>query len=144
LTDEVRVVDPVTGGEKGQKLAQLGAVDPLALLEVAKVAGFGADKYERYNFLRGYNWSLSFDAMQRHALAYWSGEDTDPESGVSHMAHVAWHALAMIAFAQRQVGTDDRPKAQPARDDDLCRRCGWPRRSPRHGSDRLDQHGFAA
>jgi hypothetical protein len=112
LTDEVRVVDPVTGGEKGQKLAQLGAVDPLALLEVAKVAGFGADKYERYNFLRGYNWSLSFDAMQRHALAYWSGEDTDPESGVSHMAHVAWHALAMIAFAQRQVGTEaDRPKA---------------------------------
>jgi hypothetical protein len=109
MTDEVRYIDLNTGGMKGIKQAQLGAIDPSALLEVAKVAGFGAEKYDRYNFLRGYPWSLSFDAMQRHALAYWGGEDLDPESGISHMAHVAWHALAMIAFAQRGVGTDDRP-----------------------------------
>lgn len=105
---EVRVTSE-TGGQKGKKLAQVGALDPQALLEVARVAGFGADKYERYNFLRGYEWSLSFDALCRHLFAWWSGEDKDPESSLSHMAHVGWHALALIAFEQRQVGTDNRP-----------------------------------
>ena len=107
---EVRVTDPNTGGMKGQKLAQLGALDPLALLAVAEVAGFGSAKYERMNFLKGYDWSLSFDAGQRHRLAFWSGEDRDGESGLYHLAHAAWHDLAELAFLIRGLGTDDRPK----------------------------------
>lgn len=109
MTDEEVRVTSETGGQKGRKAAQLGAIDPAALLELAKVAGYGTAKYERYNFLRGYLWSLSFDAMMRHALAFWGGEDNDPESGLPHMAHVGWHAMAMVAFGQRKVGTDDRP-----------------------------------
>ena len=105
---EVRVTSE-TGGQKGKKQAQVGALDPQALLEVARVAGFGTDKYERYNFLKGYDWSLSFDALCRHLFAWWSGEDNDPESGLSHMGHVGWHALALLAFSQRNVGTDNRP-----------------------------------
>lgn len=105
---EVRITDPNTGGQKGQKQAQLGAIDPLSLLRVAEVAGFGAAKYERMNFVRGYRWSLSYDALQRHMLAFWSGEDTDPESGLPHLAHAAWHALALLTFLERKRGTDDR------------------------------------
>lgn len=105
---EVRIVDAKTGGAKGQKLAQLGAVDPLALLAVAEVAGFGASKYDRMNFVRGYAWSLSYDAMQRHLHLFWSGQETDDESGLSHLAHAAWHALALITFGERGLGTDDR------------------------------------
>lgn len=107
LEEEIRTVS-TTGGEKGQKLAQLGAIDAGALLTVAKVAGFGAQKYARYNFMRGYDWSLSWDACQRHLLAFWNGEDDDPESGLSHLGHAAWHCLAMLAFKQRELGTDDR------------------------------------
>lgn len=106
--DEVRIVDPVTGGAKGSKLAQLGALDPYALMDVAKVAGFGSTKYERYNFAKGYRWSLSFDAMQRHLLAFWGGEDMDPESNLPHLAHGSWHGLALLTFASRKLGTDDR------------------------------------
>lgn len=106
---EVRVIDPDTGGAKGSKRAQLGAVDPASLLVLAEVAGMGSNKYERYNFLRGYRWSLSFDAMMRHALQFWTGEDTDAESGLPHMAHAAWHGLALVSFLARQLGTDDRP-----------------------------------
>lgn len=108
LNAEHRVVDPETGGEKGQKIAQLGALDPAALLDVARVAGFGGEKYERYNFAKGYAWSLSFDAMQRHLLAFWGGEDTDPESGEPHAAHAAWHCLALLTFLRFSRGTDDR------------------------------------
>lgn len=106
--EEVRVTDPKTGGQKGQKLAQLGALDPVSLLEVARVAGMGAQKYERYNFLRGYDWSLSFDALQRHLLQFWSGEDYDGESGRLHVAHAGWHCMTLASFILRGLGTDDR------------------------------------
>lgn len=106
--EEVRVVDPRTGGEKGQKLAQLGAMDPAALLKLAAVAGFGGQKYARYNFAKGYAWSLSFDAMARHMLAFWNGENLDPESGLPHVLHAAWHGLTLACFLERGLGTDDR------------------------------------
>lgn len=111
---EVILTDPTTGGMKGTKLAQLGALSPQALLEVAKVAGFGGRKYKRYNFLKGYSWSLSFDAAQRHLLAFWSREDQDEESGLLHVAHAAWHCLALVAFRLLGLGTDDRPPSGPA------------------------------
>ena len=78
-------------------------------LRVAEVAGFGGAKYDRYNFPKGYRWSLSFDALQRHLLAYWGGQDNDEESGLPHLAHAAWHCLALTAFMDRELGTDDRP-----------------------------------
>lgn len=109
MDEEVRITSE-TGGQKGQKLAQLGAICPRALNELAKVAGYGGIKYDRFNFLKGYDWSLSYDALQRHLNAFWSGEDTDEESGLYHLAHAAWHCLALLAFSIRQLGTDDRPK----------------------------------
>lgn len=104
---EVRVTSE-TGGAKGQKQARLGSLDPKALLAVAMVAGFGELKYSRLNYLNGYDWSLSFDALIRHLLAFWSGEDNDPESGLPHLAHAAWHCLCLLAFMQHGLGTDDR------------------------------------
>lgn len=108
VDEEVRVIDPKTGGEKGRKLAQLGALDPQAIMRVAEVAGFGAEKYARYNFAKGYDWSLSYDALQRHLHAFWGGEDVDRESLLPHLAHAAWHCLALLTFLQRGRGTDDR------------------------------------
>ena len=112
MTDEVRVTSE-TGGQKGQKGARLGGADPLALMELARVYGYGEQKYERFNYLKGYPFSLSIDALYRHFLAFQSGEDRDPESGLLHTAHMAWHALALTAFIQRQIGTDDRPMVDP-------------------------------
>lgn len=105
---ETRVVSS-TGGAKGKKLAQLGAVDPRALMFVAEVAGFGGNKYSRYNFMKGYDWSLSYDALQRHLNAFWAGDNVDEESGLPHVAHAAWHCLALLSFLDRGLGTDDRP-----------------------------------
>lgn len=108
LGPEVRVKDPKTGGEKGSKLAQLGAIEPTALMEVAKVAGYGGQKYDRYNYLKGYKWSLSYDAMQRHLHLFWGGEDKDGESGLYHLAHAAWHCLALLSYSIFGLGEDDR------------------------------------
>lgn len=114
MSDEVRVKDPVTGGEKGSKLARYDLIpaEPLRLL--AEHYGRGAQKYEDRNWERGYRWSLSFAALNRHLWAFWNGEDVDPETGSLHMTAVAWHAFALLEYAQRHLGTDDRPHAGEA------------------------------
>lgn len=104
---EVRVTS-ATGGEKGQKDAQASTLDAKALLVLAEVSGFGAKKYAAHNYLKGYDWGLSLDALHRHLWAFQSGEDLDEESGLPHMAHAAWHALALVSFQIRGLGTDSR------------------------------------
>lgn len=97
-----------TGGQKGRKPARMDLVPPGPLLELSKVYGFGATKYDDHNYIKGYDWSLSYGAMQRHLMAWSSGEDLDPESGRMHLAHAAWHCFCLMVFAQEGLGTDDR------------------------------------
>lgn len=109
---EQRITDPVTGGQKGTKITQLGSIDPLAIIELSRVAGYGANKYAQFNYLKGMDWSLMFNAAQRHALLFWNGEDVDPESGLSHAAHAAWMFLALVSHSLRGLGTDTRFRQQ--------------------------------
>ena len=103
-----RMTTSETGGNKAEKDLQLGALDPRALMEVARVAGVGAKKYARYNFAKGYAWSLSYDACQRHLHAFWDNVDRDKATGLYHTAQAAWHCLTLLTFQIRGLGTDDR------------------------------------
>jgi hypothetical protein len=94
---ETRIVS-ATGGEKGSKPAQFDQIPTVAMIELAKTYGFGASKYSAHNFRKGYDYSLSFSAMQRHAWAWQGGQDLDEESGLNHLAHVAWHCFNLIAM----------------------------------------------
>lgn len=97
-------------GRKDRKDVELSWIYPPALEELGRVAYHGAEKYgDGYNYLGGFDWSLSYNAAQRHLMKFWAGDDTDTESGYSHLAHAAWHCLALLAFVQRDVGDDDRP-----------------------------------
>lgn len=107
--EEKRATDYATGGQKGVKLTQVGALDPVALIELGRVAGMGANKYSAFNYLQGFDWAHAYNAMQRHANLFWSGEDRDAESGLPHIAHAAWMALALLSFYLRGIGTDSRP-----------------------------------
>lgn len=121
--EEKRVVDPTTGGAKGSKLARFSLIPWSILREVAEHFGRGARKYADRNWERGYAWHLSYDAMMRHAEAFWNREDIDPdpelidEDGVSRTRHiiaVVWHALVLAWFSRYNVGTDDRPQLPDA------------------------------
>lgn len=107
MDDEVRVTS-ATGGEKGQKLARFDLLPVEALTEVARLYGRGARKYADRNWELGYDWSLSFAALQRHAWAFWGGESIDPENESHHLASVVFHALALMEFERRGVGDDTR------------------------------------
>jgi hypothetical protein len=106
---EVRVVDPDTNAAKGQKLERYDLIPINPLSEVARHFGIGAEKYEVRNWERGYQWSLSYAAMQRHANQFWGGESYDPESGTHHLAAVVFHALALMEYEQTNQDKDDRP-----------------------------------
>lgn len=100
-----------TGGEKGTKLERFDLIPVGALSTVAHLYGKGAAKYSENNWRKGYEWSKSYSALQRHANAFWNGEDLDPEMQLPHMASVIFHALALITFMQEQPGFDDRFKS---------------------------------
>lgn len=104
---EVRVKDPKTGGEKGQKLARFSLIPSEFLWALAEHYGIGAHKYDDRNWERGYKWSLSLDASQRHLNQWILGEDGDPETGTSHLICAIWHLIALYIFHKRGLGTDD-------------------------------------
>ena len=105
---EVRVTSS-TGGEKGQKLARYDLLPAGPLRAVAELYGKGSEKYADRNWELGYDWSLSFAALNRHLWLFWQGEDIDPETGLPHLAAVAWHALALMEFSVKHPEFDDRP-----------------------------------
>lgn len=115
---EVRVTDPRTGGQKGAKPERFSMLPPKALGTVARVYGYGAEKYERDNWRKGYAWSLSYDALHRHLAAFWSGEDIDPESGLPHLAHAAFHVLTLLTFSEEFPEGDDRYRRPEPEDED--------------------------
>lgn len=113
IAKEVRVQSE-TGGSKGKKLARFDLVPPRALWELAETYGRGAEKYgDDYNWMKGYEWSLSFAAMMRHATAFWAGQSRDPIEGGHHLAAVAWHAFTMMEWEFLGLGKDDRPHDPP-------------------------------
>ena len=107
---EIRITDPKTGGQKGQKDERFDLMPFDALEEVARVYGTGAKKYADDNWLKGYSWRLSAGALLRHVGRFMLGEDYDRESGHLHLAHAAWHCMTLITFKMRALGTDDRAK----------------------------------
>lgn len=83
-----------------------------ALIEVAKVAEFGAQKYGVDNYRKGLNWSTYVGSLLRHTFQWYTGEEIDHESGLHHLAHAAWNALAALDALMYGHGTDDRFEAR--------------------------------
>lgn len=77
---------------------------PLDVVEkLVEIYEFGANKYGENNWRtieNGYKRCRA--ALFRHLTAYDKGEQVDPESGKSHLAHAAWNALSMVYFAERE------------------------------------------
>lgn len=106
-SSEVRMVSS-TGAEKGSKIERYDLIpaEPLRLL--AQHFGQGAKKYADRNWEAGYDWSLSFAALMRHAWAFWGGEDIDAETGTPHIVAAAWHCFALAEYKNTHPEFDNR------------------------------------
>ena len=87
--------------------ASLSLLDPKAMVEIARVMSVGASKYGRHNWRKGIAQSRLIDALLRHVFAYMGGEDLDPETGLSHIAHAAANCMMLLGL-EGVDGLDDR------------------------------------
>lgn len=78
---------------------------PRALLQVARVATYGANKYTRDGWLSVPDGPRRYtDAMYRHLNAEARGEVHDADTSLEHAAHAAWNALARLELLLRGQG----------------------------------------
>jgi hypothetical protein len=89
---------------------------PLSTVSSPFIAGVGlammegALKYGRHNYRTvGVRSSVYYDALMRHMMAWWEGQDIDPDSGLSHLLKAA--ACLAVVFDSMHRGNlnDDRP-----------------------------------
>jgi len=108
--DESDTVVHVTGEGKKYDAGKppVSLIPREAIEAMARVLAFGAQKYGRWNWRQGMAWSRVIDACLRHLIAYADGEDCDPETGESHMAHVLACAAFLVTYRARGIGSDDR------------------------------------
>ena len=96
------------GRKDDQEKIRLDLMPPELLTAVGSVLTFGAKKYSDRNWEKGMKWGRVYAALQRHLLAWHSGEEKDPESGMSHLWHAGCCVAFLITYEQRGIGEDDR------------------------------------
>lgn len=98
-----------------------------AIEEIAEVLTYGAAKYEAHNWARGARWGRYYAGLCRHIFAWWSGQDRDPETGLSHLAHAGCCLVFLLSYQAKGWGEDDRflgPDGQPFIKHDGCSQTG--------------------
>lgn len=80
------------------------------MMQVANVFGFGAKKYFANSYRQGETvaWSRTYGSILRHLFAFWQGEDTDPESGLPHLAHAGTQLFILMEHTAHNKDKDDR------------------------------------
>lgn len=72
-----------------------------AIPEVLEVYHYGIKKGYLRDSWRQVEPQRYEDALVRHTLAILRGEECDPESGLRHIAHATWNALALVVLYPR-------------------------------------------
>lgn len=99
-----------TGIKHDQGKPDMSLLSNIALLKVAEVMTFGKKKYSAHNWRGGFIWSRPLAAAARHLFAYIGGEDKDPETGLSHLAHCVCCLMFILEFENTHKELDDRYK----------------------------------
>ncbi len=90
-----QVHEPTREGEKfDQDKTRFDLLVPEFEEAMAQVMTKGAAKYKPNNWQGVPDFRTRYiAALRRHINAYQQGESIDPESGISHMAHIACNAM---------------------------------------------------
>jgi hypothetical protein len=95
--------------------APLSTVSAPVLMEVGVGMQEGGAKYGRHNYRAiGVRGSVYYDATMRHLMAWWEGEDIDPDSGLSHVTKAICSLVVLRdAMIQNKFNDDRPPKSVP-------------------------------
>lgn len=88
---------------------RLDLLEYVAQVETAKAMATGAQKYGKKNYrLIPVLASVYGAAIGRHVGAWLDGEDLDPESGLSHIAHIGANVQVILGAEDAGTLVDDR------------------------------------
>jgi|TARA_R110000744_G_C19165459_1_gene541008 hypothetical protein len=93
-----------------QDKPRIDLIPPQAIIDIAEVLTYGAEKYEAHNWRDndGLAYSRLYAAAQRHMLAFWGGQTADEDSGFPHLAHAACCIIFLMSYEAENNGDDDR------------------------------------
>lgn len=84
----------------------------LPMMETALVFGYGAEKYRKDSYRdQNYDaveWSRTYGSVLRHLFKWNAGEDMDPDTGRSHLAHASAQLMILMEHVLTHNGEDDR------------------------------------
>lgn len=107
----------MTGIKYDSAKPKMNLLPPKAIVEVAKVLTFGAEKYDAENWRKLDDLQNRYTAgALRHIFAHMDGEKLDPETGLSHMAH----ALCCLLFKLEIELEDGESKEEELRETDTA------------------------
>lgn len=100
-----------SGGTKhDQGKPRMELIDSYAMEQLAEVLTFGAKKYAPHNWRGGIAYSRLIAACLRHIFAWVGGQDNDPETGLSHLAHAMCCIMFILGLSNVSSDNDDRYK----------------------------------
>lgn len=97
-------------GEIGKTKAPMWLLPPVALRAIAWVHGLGSAKYGPWNWRKTRVCASTYiSAIHRHLAAWHERQDTDEESGQSHLAHIGACVNILMDAQHHNKLDDDRP-----------------------------------
>jgi predicted HAD superfamily Cof-like phosphohydrolase len=94
--------------DSGKPELDLIPTEPLNM--IADVLTFGAKKYGRNNWRMNNvpEFSRLYASILRHLMAWNDGQDNDPESGLSHLAHASTQLMFLLYHTMHSPSKDNR------------------------------------
>jgi hypothetical protein len=93
---------------------KLSDVPPVALFALGAAMSDGASKYGRYNYRdTSATASVFYDAIQRHLVDWYNGEDFAHDSNVNHLGHIMASCAILLDAELNGSFVDDRDKRHP-------------------------------
>ena len=85
---------------------RLELIEPEFIIGLGKVLTFGANKYSANNWKNATVDDVERikGALLRHQMAYLKGEKIDPETGLSHLYHIACNLMFLDYFDRQNCG----------------------------------------
>ena len=98
----------------GTKKAPMSTVSAPVMAELGVAMLEGASKYGRHNYRAvGVRASVYYDATMRHLMAWWEGQDIDPDSGMSHVTKAIASLVVLRDAMINNMCQDDRAPSTP-------------------------------
>jgi hypothetical protein len=101
---------PAGAAKNDQGKPDLSFISYELVESVARVREFGAQKYSRNNWKKGFAVTRSCAAALRHIFLFLSGETLDSESGLCHLGHAVCCLEHAIYDMKHHPENDDRER----------------------------------